>query len=396
MLSALTALFAAGALAGPLGEMPAYRSLFNEFASTTCPSTSQQSCHNTTVQTNLCCFNAPGGALLQTQFWDTDPVTGPDDSWTIHGLWPDNCDATYESNCDSSRAYTDITGILTSFGATDLLSYMQTMWVSNSGTPETFWEHEWSKHGTCISTLDPSCYTSYTKGQEAFDFFTKVVALFKTLPTYTWLSAAGITPSSTQTYTLSAIQAALTKNHGASVYLGCSSSELSEVWYFYNVKGSVQSGTYIPVATLSTSTCPSTGIKYLPKSGGDDGGGGGDDGTPFSGTGYLNVVSGGAQNGCLISAGTWYTTGSCATYTATASGSGFTLTSSKGNCGLSSGLFTCGSGVTATVFTASGSNLAASGSTAFSSDSTPSGSVQGKVYTGSTHSVTLTLAWEST
>jgi ribonuclease T2 len=86
MLSALAALFAASALAGPL-EHPAYRSIFNVDAAATCPTTSQQSCHNTTVQTNLCCFNAPGGALLQTQFWDTDPVTGPDDSWTIHGLW---------------------------------------------------------------------------------------------------------------------------------------------------------------------------------------------------------------------------------------------------------------------------------------------------------------------
>ena len=45
------------------------------------------SCHNTTQQTNLCCFNAPGGQLLQTQFWDTNPVSGPTDSWTVHGLW---------------------------------------------------------------------------------------------------------------------------------------------------------------------------------------------------------------------------------------------------------------------------------------------------------------------
>jgi len=55
-------------------------------ASASC-SNPQLSCHNTTVQTNLCCFNAPGGSLLQTQFWDTNPPTGPSDSWTIHGLW---------------------------------------------------------------------------------------------------------------------------------------------------------------------------------------------------------------------------------------------------------------------------------------------------------------------
>lgn len=51
-----------------------------------CP-TPQLSCHNTTVVANLCCFNAPGGQLLQTQFWDTAPATGPVDSWTLHGLW---------------------------------------------------------------------------------------------------------------------------------------------------------------------------------------------------------------------------------------------------------------------------------------------------------------------
>lgn len=50
-------------------------------------SSPQLSCQNTTVQNDLCCFNAPGGQMLLTQFWDTDPVTGPVDSWTVHGLW---------------------------------------------------------------------------------------------------------------------------------------------------------------------------------------------------------------------------------------------------------------------------------------------------------------------
>lgn len=53
-------------------------------ASATCNSP-QLSCQNTTAQSDLCCFNSPGGALLLTQFWDTDPVVGPADSWTIHG-----------------------------------------------------------------------------------------------------------------------------------------------------------------------------------------------------------------------------------------------------------------------------------------------------------------------
>ena len=57
----------------------------------------QLSCHNTTVVNNLCCFNAPGGSLLQTQFWDTNPASGPSNSWTIHGLWV------------RSTLYTDVT-----------------------------------------------------------------------------------------------------------------------------------------------------------------------------------------------------------------------------------------------------------------------------------------------
>ena len=51
-----------------------------------CPH-AQISCHNTSVVADLCCFNAPGGQMLQTQFWDTHPPTGPDDAWTMHGLW---------------------------------------------------------------------------------------------------------------------------------------------------------------------------------------------------------------------------------------------------------------------------------------------------------------------
>ena len=47
----------------------------------------QLSCQNTTAVADTCCFNAPGGQLLLTQFWDTDPPTGPKHSWTVHGLW---------------------------------------------------------------------------------------------------------------------------------------------------------------------------------------------------------------------------------------------------------------------------------------------------------------------
>jgi len=401
---ALSALGAAQNVLGYGMSSPVARQDAFTAASASCSTDGQLSCQNSSAVADLCCFNSPGGALLQTQFWDTNPATGPDDSWTVHGLWPDNCDGTYEANCDDSRAYTNITQILQAAGKTDLLNYMNTYWTSNTGSAETFWEHEWGKHGTCISTLDPDCYTNYKPTEEVPDFFDRTISLFKSLPSYQWLSDAGITPSTTATYTLSQIQSALAKNHGGfTPYVGCASGVLDELWYFYNVKGSLQTGTFVAAESLTKSNCPSSGIKYKPKSTGStptsttSSPGSTPTSSPgeaFSGSGYLNVVSGGSQKGCLISAGTWYTAGTCATISATASGSGFTLKSSKGNCGVVSGKFTCGSGVTGTVFTSSGNTLEYSGSSAFSADSTASGSTQVTVYSGTGHSTALTIQWE--
>ena len=109
---------------------------------------------------------------------------GPADAWTIHGLWPDHCDGTYDANCDSSREYTNITAILDSYGKTDLLAYMDINWKDYQGNDESFWEHEWGKHGTCISTLEPSCYDNYTPQAEVVDFFEKAVELNKGLDSY--------------------------------------------------------------------------------------------------------------------------------------------------------------------------------------------------------------------
>ncbi|KAI1747980.1 ribonuclease T2-like protein [Xylaria castorea] len=370
----------------------------------TCSST-VESCSSGASSSSVssCCVNKPGGQFLQTQFWDTDPVTGPSNSWTIHGLWPDNCDGTYDENCDSSRAYTDITTILQNNGKSSLLSYMQSYWQSNDGTPESFWEHEWSTHGTCVSTIEPACYSSYTKGQEASDYFQVVVDLFKTLDTYSALSAAGITPSSSKTYTSAQIQAALLKVTGKAAVISCSNSELYQVYYGFFINGPLTNADFVASTIVGQgSNCPSTGVKYLPKSGTGTSttttkSGTSPTSTPtgsFSGKGYLNAYYNGNQDGCLIAAGTWYTTGTCATYTATPSGSGFTLTSSKGNCGVVSGAFTCASGVSATVFSAVSGKLAYNGASTFYSSVVPTGSTQATVSTSS-NSYSVTFQWQS-
>ncbi|KAI0409653.1 ribonuclease T2-like protein [Xylaria palmicola] len=375
-------------------------------ASVTCPAGLPLSCSNTTAVADLCCFNAPGGDLLLTQFWDTSPSTGPSDSWTIHGLWPDNCDGSYEQYCDTNREYTNITAILQS-KAPSTLATMQTYWKDYEGDDETFWEHEFGKHGTCISTLEPSCYTNYQATDEVADYFGRAVSLFQALPTYAWLAAAGIVPSSTQTYTLAAIQAALTAHHGHNVVIRCSGSTLNELWYHFHVQGSVQGGTFQAVDPVgSGSTCPSTGIKYLPKYAttttttlatktttttatsvptGTAG--------ALSGKGYVKVQ----PDGFLVSGGGWYRAGGTpATFTATpdTNGATFTLKTSKGPCQiLGDASLSCASGLTASSFGYDGTHLTYNGAATFYAVSTPSGTTQGSVYT-TKQAVSLQVYWQ--
>lgn len=287
---------------------------------------------------------------------------------------------------------------------------MQEFWKDFKGDDETFWEHEFGKHGTCISTLEPTCYADYQPTQEVGDYFTRAVDLFKALPSHEWLAAAGIVPSTSATYTLEAIQAALSAQHGKPVVVNCKNKELNELWYQYNIQGSLQDGKFTPADPVgSGSTCPKTGIKYLPKGNGSGGGGGGSSPAPTtmttstgsaptsttatagpaptggaapSGKGRIEVSSG----GFLISSGTWYRQNGAtpATFTATPGGDGatFTLSSSKGQCAIQEdSSLSCGSGVSeASAFGYSGGHLTFDGKDTFYADKTPEGNDQGVVY----------------
>lgn len=372
-----------------------------------CGTNVKQSCSSSASGT--CCFESPGGLLLQVQFWDTDPSTGPSNSWTIHGLWPDNCDGTFSENCDSSRDYTGISSLLSAQGASSTLSFMDEFWVDINGQNEQFWEHEWSTHGTCYRTLEPSCLPSGSaKGAEAVSFFETVVALFKTLPTYTFLANAGITPSNSKTYTLSQITSAIKSATGFTPSLDCDGSTIDQISYYFNLKGSLLDGTFVPVNAVETGSCPSSGLKYPLKSGSPvstpvstgsgstpTGGGGGGTSGSLPSKAHIEASSAGG----LLTAGTW-STQTPATYTISGSTSSFTMSTSKGSCGVSGGQLTCGSGVSSSTFSAVSSGgdllLAFDGSTSWTSDSTPSGDTQESVFTGTGHASDYTLAIVST
>ncbi|KAH0838064.1 ribonuclease T2-like protein [Lanmaoa asiatica] len=173
-----------------------------------------------------------------------------------------SCDGTFRENCDPSRNY-NIAQLLSDQGATSTLDYMHHYWLNADGTNEKLWNHEWSAHGTCFSTLEPSCLPSGSaKGAEAVAYCQTIVNLFKTLPTYTWLAGAGITPSTSQTYALPKILSALqTGSGGYTPDVGCSSDGLHEISWYFNLQGSVIDGTFVPINSPGTSSsCPPSGL----------------------------------------------------------------------------------------------------------------------------------------
>ncbi|KAL3475051.1 ribonuclease T2-like protein [Aspergillus californicus] len=363
------------------------------------------SCRTSYQGQDTCCFNYPGGQMLQTQFWDADPAVGPEDSWTIHGLWPDHCNGGFDQFCDSHRRYSNISLIIVDAGRRDLLDQMSTYWKDYKGDDPNLWEHEWNKHGTCVSTLETHCYPDYYPQQEVVDYFDKTVELFHDLPTYETLANVGIVPSYSQTYNRAEIEDTLSKAHGATVTVRCRSHRLQEVWYFFNIEGPLQSGKFVPSEPDGqTSNCPNSGIIYQPKTPNKNPGHEptttrhphGPTGIPFVGRGNLVISTMGHQRGCIISLGKWYSAGTCATFRSKKLSDGtLTLSSRKGPCAFERGVFTCGPAVTtATGFTIEDDKLSYNGNTIFFADKAPKGAVQSDIFASEgDHPIELSIGW---
>jgi len=264
--------------------------------------------------------------------------------------------------------------------------------------------------------LKPDCYgPDYKPQEEVVDYFRSAVAVYQQLPTYDWLKEAGIVPSLTQTYSRDQIMTVLRQKHGADVSLGCKGNKFDEVWYHFDVRGSIQTGDFVAsIPDGGKTTCPPLGIRYPPK--GSSGGGSHTTYNPthtaapgpkptstlpaFSGRGTLNVLTNDDRvHGCIIGSGTWYVSGTCAKFTATPidNAKTFTLRSNKGECAVLDGELTCSRSVRkSSVFSADvGGLLAFGNNVTFFADAVPRGWKQQGVFTEPEgHATRLRIRWE--
>lgn len=329
-----------------MAQLEYIRDLSSEttFDNSKCPSSIPLSCSNDTVVKDSCCFEYPGGVLLQTQFWDYSPSIGPNDSFTAHGLWPDNCskDGSYQQFCNSKLNVGNVEQVLQSFGEDELIANMKKYWKNMNGDDASLWKHEFNKHGTCVNTINPSCYgDDFKTNQNVVDYFKIAMNLYEKLPTFEWLSEAGIVPSHDKTYTKDEISKALADKFGSEVYIACDRNNgLQEVWYFHQLKGSLLGEQFHHIDSFSNSKCPNQGIKFVPKDNYKNPGTNPSQTKTSSPpkptgdyqTGFVKLKN---QQGCLIKNGQWYVSGTCATYRLQAAEfGGYNLRSNGGYCAL--------------------------------------------------------------
>ncbi|KAI8055509.1 ribonuclease T2-like protein [Syncephalis plumigaleata] len=188
------------------------------------------------AKTNIdtCCTPSLGLFVFSQQWY---PQLGPSDEFTMHGLWPDQCNGAMgpSDGCDSSRNYDNLGDIIQRADA-QLYNDMNTYWPSYKGDAPEFWSHEWNKHGTCVSTLEPKCLGSNApQYQDVIEYFRMALALRQQFNPYTALAKANITPGNK--YERDRFANALSDAWGVPVDLHCSKGQLQEIRLWMKVRG---------------------------------------------------------------------------------------------------------------------------------------------------------------
>jgi len=201
--------------------------LMNNIQDVECPTYDIVACNNNNGLVNKCCVPDQGHLVLSLQWLPSYCKNAGKnkpckkgtlkkverDTWTLHGLWPGNCDGiTYMTNCNPEREEENIEEVIRSRDK-ELLSEMEKIWLSGNPDPlkdnNWFWAHEWNKHGQCVSTITPQCLGSnYQPNDDIISYFEKAVELRSTYDLFPILEQADIVPNDKEGYSLDTLQSA--------------------------------------------------------------------------------------------------------------------------------------------------------------------------------------------
>ncbi|KAH7054790.1 ribonuclease T2-like protein [Linnemannia elongata] len=216
-------------------------------------------------EVDRCCL-PEHGLLLLVQQWDI--TVGPRNKFTMHGIWPDTCHGdkvpvdrkrhkqrdpdwcpgshSLWQGCDDNRIFFDIERRLKEYPnkANGFMQQMETFWPSNNRNNNCFWSHEWNRHGTCVSNLDPSCKSDPVEGEDIYAFFSKALELRSKYDLYQALAAKGIFPNQGAMVDITRILNAIQAAFNVTPSLSCKNGALNEITLYFKVKNGDQ---YVPV-----------------------------------------------------------------------------------------------------------------------------------------------------
>ena len=143
-------------------------------------------------------------------------------NFNIHGLWANNYDGSYPSYCSKvpfNQQYIDK-------NSNEFKKYWSTF---NNNLEYSFYEHEWTKHGTCSNS---------SKIYDNESYFSNTINLMKEYHILDCLKISSIVPSNINTYTTKEIKDALYKCYPYSCNINCDISGnknyLSEIHFYYS------------------------------------------------------------------------------------------------------------------------------------------------------------------
>jgi len=92
-------------------------------------------------------------------------IKEPNNSWSIHGLWPQYNINKYPRFCHSADF--DISQL------DPIIDNLNKYWYSDRGDDDIFWEHEYLKHGTCNFNK----FDEFTYFKTTLELFDKALSL---------------------------------------------------------------------------------------------------------------------------------------------------------------------------------------------------------------------------
>ena len=130
--------------------------------------------------------------IVFTQFWAPEACkslgkeckfANVSSNWTIHGTWPTIGETHGPIDCTNEPFHQNL---LTA----EMLKFMNDHWITfvKNQTNPCFWEHEWSKHGTCAVDGDK------TQFPDQKSYFTKSIQLYDKYNISAILLKSGIVP----------------------------------------------------------------------------------------------------------------------------------------------------------------------------------------------------------